>query len=253
MIICKIIIFNIDYIYIMSYIKKYLYGDIVFLNSEQSSLLFKDSDTYQEYINDYLKKYYKSNSNIIDVGSNVGIFTISFAKIANNCNIHSFEAVTKTRKLLKETVKINNLKNVTMYDFGLGDKDELININIDESNLGNSSIIHNFNSMDKNDSSNGKELIQIKKLDDLNIKNISFIKIDIQEYEYQFLIGAKNTLINNNVVIIIEIPTRNKYEINIHNKCVELLKSYGYKYYKNCRDKKRNKGSKDFIFRKTPL
>ena len=137
-----------------------------------------------------------------------------------------------------------------MYDFGLGDKDELININIDESNLGNSSIIHNFNSMDKNDSSNGKELIQIKKLDDLNIKNISFIKIDIQEYEYQFLIGAKNTLINNNVVIIIEIPTRNKYEINIHNKCVELLKSYGYKYYKNCRDKKR---SKDFIFRKTPL
>ena len=234
----------------MSYIKKYLYGDIVFLNSEQSSLLFKDSDTYQEYINDYLKKYYKSNSNIIDVGSNVGIFTISFAKIANNCNINSFEAVTKTRKLLKETVKINNLKNVTMYDFGLGDKDELININIDESNLGNSSIIHNFNSMDKNDSSNGKELIQIKKLDDLNIKNISFIKIDIQEYEYQFLIGAKNTLINNNVVIIIEIPTRNKYEINIHNKCVELLKSYGYKYYKNCRDKKR---SKDFIFRKTPL
>jgi len=237
----------------MSYIKKYLYGDIVFLNSEQSSLLFKDSDTYQEYINDYLKKYYKSNSNIIDVGSNVGIFTNSFAKIANNCNIHSFEAVTKTRKLLKETVKINNLKNVTMYDFGLGDKDELININIDESNLGNSSIIHNFNSMDKNDSSNEKELIQIKKLDDLNIKNISFIKIDIQEYEYQFLIGAKNTLINNNVVIIIEIPTRNKYEINIHNKCVELLKSYGYKYYKNCRDKKRNKGSKDFIFRKTPL
>jgi len=42
----------------------------------------------------------------------------------------------------------------------LGDKDELININIDESNLGNSSIIHNFNSMDKNDSSNEKELIQ---------------------------------------------------------------------------------------------
>lgn len=236
----------------MSYIKKYIYGDIVFLNSNQSSLLFKEADTYQEYINDNLKKYYKSNSNIIDVGSNVGIFTNSFAKIASDCNIHSFEAVTKTRHLLKETVKINNLKNVTIYDFGLGDKNEFININIDENNLGNSSIIHNFNSTDedKNDSSNGEELIQIKKLDDLNIKNISFIKIDIQEYEYQFLVGAKNTLINNNLVIIIEIPTRNKYEINIHNKCVELLKSYGYKYFKNCKDKKRGK---DFIFRKTPL
>lgn len=224
-------------------ITTYKYGKLAFINESDKNFFFK-KDTYQEYINDEFKKYYIPKSNILDVGSNVGIFSVSFAKIANDCTIHSFEAVDLTRKLLTKSKELNKLDNIKIYNFGLSDQNKKIKINIDPNRLGNSSINQNFSS----NKSAISEIVEVKKLDDLNLNNISFIKIDIQEHEYQFLKGSMKTLKNNNAVIILEIPKRNKHEIKIHNKCVELMKSLEYIYYRIC-----NGASKDYIFSKNKL
>lgn len=220
------------------YSQDYLYGTLCFLSEKESNRFFKNKknenvNTYQEYINDMLKTYYRPNTNILDVGANVGIFSLSFAKIASNCQIHSFEPVKITNSLLNETIKINNINNVKIYNYGLGDKNEELNINVNPNQLGCSSIKHNFKKE--------TEKIIIKKLDDINIENISFIKVDIQEYEYEFLLGAKNTLKNNNIILILEIPRRNEHEKNIYNKCIKFLKKLNYIKLKNL-------GSKDCLF-----
>jgi FkbM family methyltransferase len=224
----------------MEYYKhKYLYGHLYFINKSDAKFFFfnkkkkKLSPTYQEYINDTLKIYYKPNTNILDIGSNIGIFSLSFAKLAPECKIHSFEPVSITNKLLNKTIETNNINNVEIYNYGLGDKNEEVIINIDPNRLGSSSIKQNLK---KN-----TEKILIKRLDDINIENISFIKVDIQEYEYEFLLGAKETLKNNNIVLILEIPTRNNYEIDIHNRCDKFLNSLNYIKYKKI-------GSKDWLF-----
>ena len=85
--------------------------------------------------------------------------------------------------------------------------------------------------------------VELKTLDSLNLTNISFIKVDIERHELYFLEGAKNTLINNNATLILEIPCRDDEELKFYNKCVELMKSYGYIFYKNIFDK-------DYVFRK---
>ena len=62
----------------MRHIYDYKYGKLVFKNKTNRNEFFKTSKkTYQEYINDVFKKYYKVKTNILDVGANVGIFTIS--------------------------------------------------------------------------------------------------------------------------------------------------------------------------------
>lgn len=218
------------------YSQDYLYGTLCFVGEKDANSFFKNNEytnTYQEYINDILKTYYRPNTNILDVGANVGIFSLSFAKIASNCQIHSFEPVKITNNLLNETIKINNINNVKIYNYGLGDKNEELNINVNPNKLGFSSI--------KQDLKKETEKIIIKKLDDINIQNISFIKVDIQEYEYEFLLGAENTLKNNNIILILEIPRRNNYEKNIYNKCINFLKNLNYIKLKNL-------GNKDCLF-----
>ncbi len=52
--------------------------------------------------------------------------------------------------------------------------------------------------------------INLKKLDDLNLQNISLIKIDVEGFELEALEGGKQTIIQNKPVILIEIWKHNK-------------------------------------------
>jgi len=232
------------------HIHNYKYGYLAFKDKEGCTHFFNSNpNTYQEYVNDEFRNYVVPKTNILDIGSNIGIFTVSFAQIASDCKIHSFEAVSTTRKLLTKSVELNKLENIQLYNFGLSDENKTVTINIDCDNLGNSSISQNLHEIDKMKNVHlrnvKKKKIEVKKLDDLKIDNISFIKIDIQEHELEFLNGAKETLKNNNATVILEIPRRNENEIKIHNDCVELMKEIGYNNYRICQG-----ASKDYIFRK---
>lgn len=176
---------------------------------------------YQNHINKAIKRYYKPNTNILDVGANCGIFTIAFAKICNTCTIHSFEPLTFLNKYLAKSVKDNHLTNVKLHHIGLGDKNEKSDISFIPKNLGCSSIVDDLGNCLKTE-------ITIQKLDDLNISNISFIKVDIQNYEYQFLLGAKETLINNDIALLLELPRRTKAELELLEKCTSFMYSIGY-------------------------
>ena len=222
-------------------IYNYKYGKLAFKNSSGYKAFFNDSLVYQEHINEQFRKYFVPKTNILDVGANVGMFTVSFSKIAPDCKIHSFEPVDITRKLLHKSIELNELNNVELYNFGLSNENKEVTIQVDLENLGNSSI-NGYLSRNKE---MVKENILVKKLDDLKIDNISFIKVDIEKHELEFLNGAKETLKKNNATVILEIPTRNKFEIDNHNECVNLMKNLGYIHYMNCPG-----STKDYIFRK---
>ena len=60
-----------------------------------------------------------------------------------------------------------------------------------------------FNKINKDD--HGFAIVEFVKLDDLNIKNISFIKVDIEGHELEFLEGAKETIDRERPAIVLEI------------------------------------------------
>lgn len=64
-----------------------------------------------------------------------------------------------------------------------------------------------------------KKTCYVKKLDDLNLEPY-FIKIDVQGFEYEVLLGGRATIERSTPILLIETPGQ---------KEIDLLKLYGYK------------------------
>jgi hypothetical protein len=76
------------------------------------------------------------------------------------------------------------------------------------------------------DESNGLQ-IECRIIDNLNIENVGYIKMDIEGHEYEALMGLKNILIRDHPTLLIEIhdstPTR--------NSTFTILQELGYNNY----------------------
>ena len=121
----------------------YKYGTLYYPNETNRKNFFclkTEVDVYQEYINDVVKKYAKKDSLILDVGANVGIFTISFSKLFPSSTIYSFECVASTKEYLEKNIRENKCENVVIHDFALSDKNEETEITFNKDNIGNASI-----------------------------------------------------------------------------------------------------------------
>ena len=66
-------------------------------------------------------------------------------------------------------------------------------------------------------------------LDDYNFNDIDLIKIDTQGSEYNILQGAKQTLINNNPILNIEIENKNEQQKIAGEQIISFLNELGYK------------------------
>ncbi len=160
---------------------------------------------YIENINFHLLKNVQANSLYLDIGANVGTTTIPVALLHPNVIVHSFEPNPTINIKLKQHIKMNAVKNVTVFDFGMSDKSSKSKFYFSSVKKGN----HGTSSLRRNsDISSPAELdIQLRTVDeqyqDSSIP-ISLIKIDVQGFEMEVLEGAQHTIERFKPVIIFE-------------------------------------------------
>ncbi|MBF0275909.1 MAG: FkbM family methyltransferase, partial [Nitrospinae bacterium] len=127
----------------------------------------------------------------IDVGGHVGVWTMYMAKYFNR--VVSFEPLRLNRECLKKNIE--GLHNVELIPFALGNDEESKRMSIlNEGNVGTASI-------DKA----GKYSVKTKRLDSFGYRDVDLIKIDTEGYELNVLKGARETIIKNKPVIILEV------------------------------------------------
>jgi FkbM family methyltransferase len=123
--------------------------------------------------------------------------------------VYSFEPCERSFQLLKENVSINNLYWVEVYRLALSDKIGKAILHLDPINDGGHSLLDLSNDPDLQ-GWDTKELIEVVETTTLDnfikekgIRNIDFIKLDVEGAETLVLEGAKNTLSSGKVSKII--------------------------------------------------
>ena len=183
---------------------------------------------------DYLiDQSFKNKSQIfIDIGSNSGLYSLSFAKKNNFIQIYSYEPINKTYQKQIRNINLNNLKNkIEIYNYGLS--------NINQETFFKTKTSYNYkqSSTYKIDTFGDEKGVvkifdQFKKIMDKNI----IIKIDVEGHEKEVLMGMKNTILKNRTLIQVEIFDENYEKVNnflTKNGFFPLMKIDSDHFYKN--------------------
>ncbi len=131
----------------------------------------------------------KKEDVVIDVGANIGIFSVYAASKASF--VYSCEPIMRTRELLEKNVMKNRLPNVKIVPVALGAEDGQVFFSVNKEVLGDS-IRGSLESADY------KERVEQKTLDEVveeqKISKVDFIKADIEGAEREMLKGAEKTI-----------------------------------------------------------
>jgi FkbM family methyltransferase len=163
----------------------------------------KIGNYWETFLHKYFKQYSNKELNCLDIGANIGTHTVILSGLFKN--VYAFEPQREVYDILKLNLEINNCTNTTPYNFGLGETEKIANLGFMDKNKSN-----NFGGVgvvEKDKLKEGEqkgETIDIKTLDSLNLKDIGFIKIDVEGYEYNALLGGEQTIRKYRPTIIFE-------------------------------------------------
>tara|TARA_B100000575_G_C23140644_1_gene663652 strand:+ start:3077 stop:3733 length:657 start_codon:yes stop_codon:yes gene_type:complete len=153
--------------------------------------------------------------NAIDCGACYGFWTYLLQPYFKK--IYAFELVHYHRMCLLRNMALFNIRNFELFPFGLGDKKAKCLVGNDQW------AIEKFGYAAFNaqvvEEKNGNE--NLRTLDSFNLKNISFIKIDVEGYELNLLKGAYKTIEKNKPVIFIEKTITNYIDIKNFLYCFD--------------------------------
>ena len=152
---------------------------------------------------EWLKEY--KIATIIDVGANEGQFAEKIIGVFPTAQVHCFEPLEPVFNKLQQHFKAN--KNITLYNCGLGEKNEEKIIHSNEYSPSSSMLemldLHKT-SFDFAVAAEPVKII-LKRLDDVLEKipvKPMLLKIDVQGYEMQVLKGGENILQLADIVIL---------------------------------------------------
>jgi FkbM family methyltransferase len=140
----------------------------------------------------YLSSFPANNiRTIIDIGANIGNYTLSLRQAYPQAFIHAFEPNSYNNSRLQENIGINNFNNIKVNKLGLSNKTDTVKLFFDDKNMGASTLSESQNKQE--------EIIHLNTLDNYcdenTISNIDLIKIDIEGAELNCLKGAEKILL----------------------------------------------------------
>lgn len=68
----------------------------------------------------------ENNMTIFDIGANIGWYSINISKQYPQAHIFAFEPIPKTFDNLNENISLNEISNVSPFNFGFSDKDSTV-------------------------------------------------------------------------------------------------------------------------------
>jgi FkbM family methyltransferase len=173
---------------------KTVYGGMLTISSEDLSLMpsLVVNGAIEGSLTHYFYKHVKKGETVIDVGTNIGYFTIMAGLlVGKEGRVIGFEANPNVYELTKDNLSINWLKaHAKVYNKAIYSKETTLDFYTSDKFQGDSSIHV------KEDESVKKILIEANSLDNLlsDLNQIDLVKIDIEGAEYHAFLGMNELI-----------------------------------------------------------
>lgn len=170
-----------------------------------------------KYLYELLRRLVPPDSTVMDIGAHIGSSTIELAKlVGSNGRVLAFEPNPENVERLKANTK--RCPHVEVYPYAVGDRSGTVNLYVSP----NLNVDHRMYQT----SGEQRVVVPVKQVvlddvfqvDSINVGapyvvplqqeercKISFIKIDVQGYEYQTLLGMKQLLSTHRSVVVMEL------------------------------------------------
>ena len=182
----------------------------------------------------YLKKHYKQLINpgdyVLDIGANIGFHTMYFAELCGPEGlVFAFEPIQLNYAALLDNLSLNSFSQIRTVNAALGNENREIDIHIDPAatNPGAYNLL-----------TEGKKNTSITclkgdyYLENVAVKKIDFIKIDVEGYEYEVLKGLKQTISRFRPSIIFEYDRNYQLKMNADARLIfDFLKELNYNFF----------------------
>ncbi len=162
-----------------------------------------------------------ANRTSVDVGANIGTYTYWLSRYSSK--VVSFEPNPGVCRYLKSVVP----GNVTVYDCALGREGGSGYLEVPTvggRKLDTRGRVLSASSADTADTVEGEAKIEVRSLDDMDLRGVGFVKIDVEGHEVDVLAGGVETIVRERPVVLVEAEERH------HSGAVEEVFAYFSKY-----------------------
>jgi FkbM family methyltransferase len=165
---------------------------------------------HEARVKDFLMGHFKQNRTFVDVGANVGGYSLRAASW--DMKVYAFEPNPDNLFLLRRNIEINKV-SVEVLPFALGSRAGKARL---APNGGVSRIVKN----------EGVE-VEMRTLDSFDLPGADLLKVDVEGYELEVIRGAKKTLEKYHPVVVIEMHYWAGAESEA--ELFQILQGLGYK------------------------
>lgn len=166
--------------------------------------------SYQDHKLQAALKYVENWTRVIDVGAHVGLWSKSLVEFFDH--VEAFEPVEDHRECFEK-----NVSGANLYPYALSDKETRLAMKVEGGSSGDSYV-------------HGAGNIEARTLDSFGFEDVGFIKIDCEGYELFVVRGAKETLLKNRPVLIVEQKPRKAKKYGLEDTAaVKYLETLGAK------------------------
>ena len=179
--------------------------------------------------------YLEKDSVVIDIGAQIGVFSVFAALKDGSVKIYSYEPFLPNYTLLEKNIKLNNLsKQIIPFNVGVGKKNEIRKFTISDKNTGG----HGFYCKDSSESIQIKTISLKEVFENNNIKKCDFLKMDCEGAEYEILFNAPDSYLkkiksitmeyhdNGNVVELKKFLEKSGFKVEVIGAMDGLLYAY---------------------------
>jgi FkbM family methyltransferase len=205
-------------------------GEIIVPLADEVGRCIYFTGDYDKKLTWLCRKLVRPGDITFDIGANLGLVTLTLARCVGPLGqVHAFEPNPILQELIQQTLDRNSTSNVVLHRSALGSKDEELNLFVPSSNSGQGSFIYHSNSIHCS-----SFRCEVQRLSDvvrqLKITKIRLVKIDVEGFENEVLLGVDDVLLEIRPdTIILETNEQNQPAFR-ERAAIKTLCKFNYRF-----------------------